>query len=69
MLNLEYHKGQLCAYKPLLCQEGFCSECIIYVERSLPTVPTFVEGNRQPEFIGKVYKKQHRKAQEAKPLY
>ena len=25
----EYHKGQLCTYKFLLCQEGFCSECAI----------------------------------------
>jgi hypothetical protein len=27
-MNLEYHKGQQCIYKPLFCQEGFCSECM-----------------------------------------
>ena len=27
---LEYHKGQPCVYKPILCQEGYCSECGVY---------------------------------------
>ena len=26
----EYHKGQLCIYRFLLCQEGFCSECALH---------------------------------------
>ena len=26
------HKGQPCLYKKMLCQEGFCSECQIYIE-------------------------------------
>jgi hypothetical protein len=32
MQNLEYHKGQICNFKPIMCQEGFCSECLIYQE-------------------------------------
>mgnify|MGYP001613864142 CR=1 FL=1 len=23
-------KGRACPYKPILCQEGYCSECAIY---------------------------------------
>jgi hypothetical protein len=38
MLNLEYHKGELCTINSKLCQEGFCSECIIYLERSASCV-------------------------------
>jgi hypothetical protein len=30
MINLQYHKGQACKIKPVLCQEGYCSECFIY---------------------------------------
>jgi len=30
MINLQYHKGQACNIKPILCQEGYCSECFIY---------------------------------------
>jgi len=26
------HKGQLCPYKNILCQEGYCSECQIYMD-------------------------------------
>ena len=32
MTNLEYHKGSFCPYKPLFCQEGYCSECMIYIK-------------------------------------
>ena len=28
----EYHKGQLCIHKFMLCQEGFCSECAIHYQ-------------------------------------
>lgn len=31
---MEYHKGQPCIYKPILCQEGHCSECYIHRSRS-----------------------------------
>ncbi len=34
MLDVENHKGQPCVVKPLLCQEGFCSECFIYLEKT-----------------------------------
>lgn len=26
----EFHKGELCVHKMLLCQEGFCSECSVH---------------------------------------
>ncbi len=28
-----YFKGQTCIFKNILCQEGFCSECMIYLEK------------------------------------
>jgi hypothetical protein len=31
-MDTEYHKGQLCIYKFMLCQEGFCSRCAILHE-------------------------------------
>ena len=27
------HKGSTCFYKPILCQEGWCSDCFIYREK------------------------------------
>ena len=30
--DIEYHKGEFCAHKPVWCQEGYCSQCAIYVE-------------------------------------
>ena len=30
--GLMNHKGQSCLYKKILCQEGFCSGCQIYIE-------------------------------------
>lgn len=32
-----YHKGSNCFYKPILCQEGWCSNCIIYRENAIET--------------------------------
>ncbi len=26
------YKGKSCLYQPILCQEGYCSECNIYEE-------------------------------------
>jgi len=28
-------KGKTCPYKPILCQEGFCQDCQIYLDRQL----------------------------------
>jgi hypothetical protein len=42
MVNLEYHKGQLCSYGPILCQEGFCSECIIFLEKVPNAVSRYI---------------------------
>ncbi len=33
MVDLQCHKGQPCLYSPVLCQEGYCSDCAIYIER------------------------------------
>jgi hypothetical protein len=33
MPNMGYFKGQTCMLKPILCQEGFCSNCFIYLEK------------------------------------
>lgn len=44
VLNLEYHKGELCTINSKLCQEGFCSECIIYLERSAQVMPNHVKN-------------------------
>ena len=32
MVNLRYHKGSFCIYKPRFCQEGYCSECAIHLQ-------------------------------------
>lgn len=29
-----YNKGYPCVYKPILCQEGYCSGCAIHLEKS-----------------------------------
>ena len=33
-MNMDYHKGYPCVYKAILCQEGYCSDCGIYLEKS-----------------------------------
>ncbi len=33
MINLEYHKGSFCVYSTIFCQEGYCSECGIYLRK------------------------------------
>ena len=62
MLNLECHKGQPCNLKPIFCQEGFCSECIIYLEQAPPIVPESHEVDKLFAFKRNVYKKQLQKA-------
>ena len=62
MLNLEYHKGQPCVFKPLLCQEGFCNECIICLEQSSRIVASTIEQNQHFIFKSKVSNKQPLKA-------
>jgi hypothetical protein len=34
MLNTQYHKGRRCMHEVILCQEGYCSECIIYLNHA-----------------------------------
>ena len=33
-MNIEYHKGYPCVFKAILCQEGYCSDCAIYLEET-----------------------------------
>ena len=39
------HKGQWCKIKNILCQEGWCKNCIIYRKRNILEVLT--EDNRK----------------------
>jgi hypothetical protein len=34
MVNLEYHKGSFCIYSSVFCQEGYCSDCSVYLKMS-----------------------------------
>ncbi len=54
MVKFEYHKGQECVFKPLLCQEGFCSDCFIYLEKLRPTKPSLIEEIEQFTFKRKI---------------
>jgi hypothetical protein len=49
VLNLEYHKGELCGYTSALCQEGFCSECIINLERGPHAMPRFSKNKERTQ--------------------
>jgi CheY-like chemotaxis protein len=46
MINLEYHKGHICIYQPILCQEGWCSGCAIYQDRSIENGSLIEQNNR-----------------------
>ncbi len=50
-MNMEYHKGYPCVYKAILCQEGYCSGCAIYLEKSRgwdwPNEETRVKNTRK----------------------
>ena len=43
MFSLNYNKGQRCFIKPLLCQEGFCNECVIYLEKLEDKVASVID--------------------------
>ncbi len=47
MEYVEFHKGGLCIHRFQLCQEGFCSECIIHHDilraRNEPVRPPVVQ--------------------------
>jgi len=40
----QYYKGSTCFYKPILCQEGWCSECIVYRERAIESSTSFARS-------------------------
>ncbi len=67
MISLEYHKGQLCRFKPLLCQEGFCAECIISREQPLQKMSTFINENIQFKSKTKINNTSRLQAQVADP--
>jgi hypothetical protein len=61
MKNLEYHKGSFCIYKPIFCQEGYCSGCEIRLEKafsneskegSIGTLKQVVASNRSDTHLG-----------------
>lgn len=29
IISLEFHKGNPCVFKPMLCQEGWCCTCVL----------------------------------------
>lgn len=33
MINEDFHKGERCIFSTEMCQEGYCSECIIFIDR------------------------------------
>ncbi len=32
-MNVQSKKGQKCPYKDIICQEGYCQDCEIYLEK------------------------------------
>jgi hypothetical protein len=52
MSEFDYHKGQTCSREPIICQEGFCSDCIIYQGNSWlknPKVAELVPKTESPK--------------------
>ena len=39
MLNIQYHKGSFCIYKPIFCQEGYCTECVQSLAKTNGPIP------------------------------
>jgi hypothetical protein len=52
----EYHKGQLCIHKFILCQEGFCSECAIHYQYQQHNKP--VDEELDPKKLVKARRKE-----------
>ena len=59
MISMEYHKGAQCLRKEILCQEGYCSTCVIFSQ-----TPTFTprpnSKNAEKEPINEELTKRHR---------
>jgi hypothetical protein len=34
MIDLQYHKGEICHIQSTFCQEGYCCDCMIYLNKS-----------------------------------
>jgi hypothetical protein len=39
MTNIKYYKGETCSLNSILCQEGFRTDCMIYLENKLAAKP------------------------------
>lgn len=50
MINLEYHKGNQCSRKEILCQEGYCSSCIIFWQTPM-FIPKLTNINTEKELV------------------
>jgi hypothetical protein len=57
MMYTEYHKGQLCIHRFILCQEGFCSECAIHQQYQRREIP--VEEEIDSRKLVKARRKEH----------
>jgi hypothetical protein len=49
----EYHKGEWCLYRALVCQEGFCCGCQVYLDAVSQAVKNVIqlEKVKVPEVI------------------
>jgi hypothetical protein len=41
-MDTEYRKGSLCIHRPLICQEGYCSECEIHTKKAQAIISKLV---------------------------
>ena len=57
MVKVQYHKGSFCINKSIFCQEGYCSECEIYLRGTSGAKPLELHtqlglGKKLPESVG-----------------
>jgi hypothetical protein len=41
MIHFGYHKGSPCLYKDIICQEGYCFNCVVHIEKLL-LIPSLI---------------------------
>jgi hypothetical protein len=47
MVNIEYHKDKLCPIRLIICQEGYCSNCMIYLNENLFNIDSVISKNHK----------------------
>lgn len=57
-MELINHKGKTCPYKPVICQEGFCGNCGIYLVIKDPQKFAFLQdlNNKSELKVGRLSK-------------